>query len=61
MKEFMMGSKAEWMETASKVKTNGRKFTSLSGKELDICYTPEDIKETNYYSEIITHNERLFM
>lgn len=45
-------SKSEWMETASLAKTNGRKFTSLSGKELDICYTPEDIKETNYYNEI---------
>lgn len=45
-------SKAEWLETASKIKTSGRKFTSLSGKELDICYTPEDIKETNYYNEI---------
>lgn len=45
-------SKSEWMETASDLKTNGRKFTSLSGKELEICYTPEDIKETNYYNEI---------
>lgn len=45
-------SKAEWMEEAAKSKTNGRKFTSLSGRELDICYTPEDIKETNYYNEI---------
>ena len=25
-----------------KAKTNGMKFTSLSGRELDICYTPED-------------------
>jgi methylmalonyl-CoA mutase N-terminal domain/subunit len=45
-------SKTEWMESASSAKTNGRKFTSLSGKELDICYTPEDINETNYYNEI---------
>ncbi len=45
-------SKSEWMEEASKSKTTGMKFTSLSGKELDVCYTPEDIKETNYYNEI---------
>ncbi len=45
-------SKSEWMETASKAMTNGMKFTSLSGRELDICYTPEDIKEQNYYNEI---------
>ena len=45
-------SKSEWKETADKLKTNGMKFTSLSGRELDICYTPEDVKETNYYNEI---------
>jgi methylmalonyl-CoA mutase N-terminal domain/subunit len=45
-------SKAEWMEDAVKAKTSGMKFTSLSGRDLDICYTPEDIKETNYYTEI---------
>ncbi|HEY5533848.1 MAG TPA: methylmalonyl-CoA mutase family protein [Ignavibacteria bacterium] len=43
-------SKKEWLEDASKAKTNGMKFTSLSGKELDICYTPEDtgIVDVNY-------------
>lgn len=45
-------SKSEWMKEASKAKTNGMKFTSLIGRELDICYTPEDVKETNYYNEI---------
>jgi methylmalonyl-CoA mutase N-terminal domain/subunit len=45
-------SKEEWMQDAGKAKTNGMKFTSLSGRELDIAYTPEDIKETNYYKEI---------
>ncbi|MDD5361119.1 MAG: methylmalonyl-CoA mutase family protein [Ignavibacteria bacterium] len=28
------------------------KFTSLSGKELDICYTPEDIKDFNYNDKL---------
>jgi len=45
-------SKSEWNEVAEKVKTSGMKFTSLSARELDICYTPEDIKETNYYNEV---------
>lgn len=45
-------SKAEWLETAEKVKTNGMKFTSLSGRELDIAYTPEDVKDANYYNEV---------
>jgi methylmalonyl-CoA mutase N-terminal domain/subunit len=45
-------SKAEWLESASKAKTTGEKFTSLSGRKLDICYTPEDVKETDYYNEL---------
>lgn len=45
-------SKEEWMKDAGKAKTNGMKFTSLSGRELDIAYTPEDNKEANYYNEI---------
>jgi len=45
-------SKFEWKEDALKSQASGMKFTSLSGRELDICYTPEDIKETNYYNEI---------
>lgn len=45
-------SKAEWLEAAEKVKTNGMKFTSLSGRELDIAYTPEDVKDANYYNEV---------
>lgn len=45
-------SKSEWLEEAGKAKTSGMKFTSLSGRELDIAYTPEDVKETSYYNEI---------
>lgn len=45
-------SKAEWLESASKAKTTGGKFTSLSGRKLDICYTPEDVKETDYYKQL---------
>ena len=43
MKEKKSTSKKEWLEEASKAKTTGMKFTSLSGRELDICYTPEDM------------------
>src|SRR5690606_29448766 len=45
-------SKQEWLEEAKKAKTSGMKFTSLSGRELDIAYTPEDVKDENYYNEI---------
>jgi len=45
-------NKKEWLEKASKAKTTGAKFTSLSGKEPDICYTPEDISENNYNEKL---------
>ncbi|MCB0723100.1 MAG: methylmalonyl-CoA mutase family protein [Ignavibacteriae bacterium] len=45
-------SKQEWKEEAEKAKTNGMKFTSLSGRELDIAYTPEDVNQEKYYNEI---------
>lgn len=44
-------SKKEWLNLASKAKTTGMKFTSLSGKELDICYTPEDA-DINYDEDL---------
>ncbi|MCB0722268.1 MAG: methylmalonyl-CoA mutase family protein [Ignavibacteriae bacterium] len=45
-------SKKEWLEDAEKIKTNGMKFTSLSGRKLDIAYTPEDVNQEKYYNEI---------
>lgn len=45
-------SKKEWMETAEKMKTTGMKFTSLSGEEIDMLYTPEDVKNIDYDKEI---------
>lgn len=45
-------SKKEWMESAEKLKTTGMKFTSLSGEEIDLLYTPEDTKNIDFDSEI---------
>ncbi len=45
-------NKKQWLEQASKAATNGMKFTSLSGKDLDICYTPEDIKDFDYDAKL---------
>jgi methylmalonyl-CoA mutase N-terminal domain/subunit len=45
-------SKKEWLETAEKMKTTGMKFTSLSGEEIDMLYTPEDVKDIDYDKEI---------
>ena len=45
-------NKKEWLETASAMKTTGMKFPSLSGEEVEMLYTPEDVKDINYDAEI---------
>lgn len=45
-------SKKEWLETAENLKTTGMKFTSLSGEDIDLLYTPEDTKDIDFNSEI---------
>jgi methylmalonyl-CoA mutase, N-terminal domain len=45
-------SKKEWSETAGKMKTTGMKFTTLSGKNLDMCYTPDDLKGFDYDNKL---------
>lgn len=46
-------SKSEWLKEAEQSKTTGMKFTSLSGRKLDVCYTPEDIDGS--YNEMLGH------
>lgn len=46
------GSKKEWLETAEKFPTTGMKFTSLSGEDVELVYTPEDVKNIDYDNEI---------
>jgi methylmalonyl-CoA mutase N-terminal domain/subunit len=45
-------SKRQWLDTAGSMKTTGMKFTSLSGEDVEVLYTPEDIKDINYDEEI---------
>lgn len=45
-------NKKEWLETAGGMKTTGMKFTSLSGEDVEMLYTPEDVKDINYDKEI---------
>ncbi len=45
-------NKKEWLETAEAMKTTGMKFTSLSGEEVEMLYSPEDVKDINYDDEI---------
>jgi methylmalonyl-CoA mutase N-terminal domain/subunit len=51
MNEEKSKSKADWLKEAEAFKTTGMKFTSLSGKQLDVCYMPEDAE--------IDYNENL--
>ena len=45
-------NKKEWLETASAMKTTGMKFTSLSGEDVEMVYTPEDTENISYDKEI---------
>lgn len=45
-------SKSEWLETAENMKTSGMKFTSLSGEDVQVLYTPEDTKNIDFDNEI---------
>ncbi len=45
-------SKKKWLESAEKVATNGMKFTSLSGENIELVYSPEDTKDIDYDKEI---------
>jgi methylmalonyl-CoA mutase N-terminal domain/subunit len=52
MQNSVSKNKSEWLEKAKKAKTTGMKFTSLSDKELEIGYTPEDVAGINYEKEL---------
>src|SRR5205085_1084081 len=45
-------SKKEWMHTAGNMKTTDMKFTSLSGEEVNVLYSHEDVKNIDYDKEI---------
>lgn len=45
-------AKAKYFELANKSKTNGMKFTSVSGEDVKVLYTPEEVNEINYLHDI---------
>lgn len=45
-------NKQEWLDTAENMKTSGMKFTSLSGEEVKLLYTPDDTKNIDYDNDI---------
>ena len=53
----MGNKKSNWQEKESLSKSTLRKFTSLSGRELNECYYPEDTKELSYNKDIANPGE----
>lgn len=45
-------SKKEWLETAENMPTTEMKFTSISGENVEVLYTPEDVKNIDHDKEI---------
>jgi methylmalonyl-CoA mutase N-terminal domain/subunit len=45
-------TKKSWLESAEKAPTNGMKFTSLSGEDIELVYSPEDVKDIDFDAEI---------
>ncbi len=45
-------AKEEYEETLKTAKTTGMKFTSVSGRKVNILYTPADIEDKNYMDEL---------
>ncbi|MBU1101058.1 MAG: methylmalonyl-CoA mutase family protein [Bacteroidetes bacterium] len=45
-------AKNEYFEQSVKLKTNGMKFTSVSGEDVQVLYTPEEVHEINYLHDI---------
>jgi methylmalonyl-CoA mutase, N-terminal domain len=45
-------SKKEWLETAENMKTTGMKFTSLSGENIQMLYTKDDVKNIDLDKEV---------
>lgn len=45
-------AKKEYFEQSAKLKTNGMKFTSVSGEDVQVLYTPEEVHEINYLHDI---------
>lgn len=50
-KEYLAQRKA-YEEKAKAAKTTGMKFTTVSGREINVLYGPDDIEHINYLSEI---------
>jgi methylmalonyl-CoA mutase N-terminal domain/subunit len=42
----------QYFETAENIKTGGMKFTSVSGRDIKVLYTPDDVNESDFMNQI---------
>lgn len=49
--EFLQ-RKQEYENKVKNSKTTGMKFTTVSGRDIKVCYTPEDLKDLNYLEDL---------
>lgn len=52
MQDDFLKRKQEYENKAANTKTTGMKFTTVSGKDIKVCYTPDDIKNINYLADL---------
>lgn len=52
MNEDYNKAKNEYLDKLNRAKTTGMKFTSVSGKEVEALYSPDDLKETDYLRDL---------
>ncbi len=48
----MKDKKEEYLNKVKSAKTTGKKFTTVSGQNIEPLYTPDDVKDTNYMDDI---------
>ncbi|MCF8355607.1 MAG: methylmalonyl-CoA mutase family protein [Melioribacteraceae bacterium] len=50
--EEFQNKKKEYLERVENAKTNGMKFTTVSGEDVKVLYTPEDTSPNNFLEEV---------
>jgi methylmalonyl-CoA mutase N-terminal domain/subunit len=45
-------AKEKYLDKVGKAKTTGMKFTSVSGEDINVLYTPDDIENTDYMKDL---------
>ncbi len=52
MNSNFLNAKEKYEKKAKESKTTGMKFTTVSGRNINVCYSPDDVKEIDYLSDL---------